>query len=89
VIAAVIGLMSIINTQTPATRDLGLMGGRFKPLTYDELTPEQKKWLGTCCRDNAAGWVGRSMYCCGVPKWATWRRNSVRSCAFTQLFQAI
>ena len=42
VIAAVIGLMSMANAQTPATRDLNLRGDRFKPLTYDQLTPEQK-----------------------------------------------
>jgi 4-carboxymuconolactone decarboxylase len=30
------------NAQTPATRDLNLRGDRFKPLTYDQLTPEQK-----------------------------------------------
>jgi len=28
--------------QTPSTRDLHLVGGRFKPLTYDQLTPAQK-----------------------------------------------
>ena len=28
--------------QTPATPDLHLRGDRFKPLTYDKLTPEQK-----------------------------------------------
>jgi 4-carboxymuconolactone decarboxylase len=28
--------------QAPATRDLHLRGDRFKPLTYDKLTPEQK-----------------------------------------------
>jgi 4-carboxymuconolactone decarboxylase len=42
VIAGVIGLMSMANAQTPATRDLNLRGDRFKPLTYDQLTPEQK-----------------------------------------------
>lgn len=46
VIAAVIGLISILNAQTPATRDLGLRSSRFKPLTYDELTPEQKTMVG-------------------------------------------
>jgi 4-carboxymuconolactone decarboxylase len=40
--AAVIGLMSMANAQTPATRDLNLKGDRFKPLAYDQLTPEQK-----------------------------------------------
>jgi len=42
VIAGVIGLISMANAQTPATRDLNLRGDRFKPLTYDQLTPEQK-----------------------------------------------
>jgi 4-carboxymuconolactone decarboxylase len=42
VITGVIGLMSMANAQTPATRDLNLRGDRFKPLTYDQLTPEQK-----------------------------------------------
>src|ERR1700730_6729982 len=28
--------------QAPATPDLHLRGDRFKPLTYDKLTPEQK-----------------------------------------------
>jgi 4-carboxymuconolactone decarboxylase len=42
IIAGVIGLMSMANAQTPATRDLNLRGDRFKPFTYDQLTPEQK-----------------------------------------------
>ena len=46
VIAAVTGLISIANAQTPATRELNLKGGRFKPLTYDQLTPEQKAMVG-------------------------------------------
>lgn len=28
--------------QVPSTRDLHLVGGRFKPLTYDQMTPAQK-----------------------------------------------
>src|SRR6202790_5797467 len=42
VIPRVIGLMSMANAQTPAPRDLNLRGDRFKQLTYDQLTPEQK-----------------------------------------------
>jgi 4-carboxymuconolactone decarboxylase len=42
VIAGVIALISMANAQTPATRNLNLRGDRFKPLTYDQLTPEQK-----------------------------------------------
>lgn len=29
----------------PTTQNLGLVGNRFKPLTYDEMTPEQKKMV--------------------------------------------
>ncbi len=31
-----------MNAQAPTTRDLQLRGGRFKPLSYDTLTAEQK-----------------------------------------------
>ena len=42
VIAGVVALMSMANAQTPEKRDLDLRGDRFKPLTHDQLTPEQK-----------------------------------------------
>lgn len=42
VVAAVIGLVGMANAQGPATRNLNLRGDRFKPLTYEQLTPEQK-----------------------------------------------
>ncbi|SRR5579883_333450 len=36
----------IVGAQTkPTTSNLGLKGDRFKPLTYDEMTPEQKKMV--------------------------------------------
>ncbi|MBV9742748.1 MAG: carboxymuconolactone decarboxylase family protein, partial [Acidobacteriia bacterium] len=31
--------------QKPTTQNLGLVGGRFKPLTYDEMTPAQKTMI--------------------------------------------
>jgi len=40
--AAAVVLLSIAQAQAPSTRDLNLRGDRFKPLTYDQLTPEQK-----------------------------------------------
>ena len=40
VTAAVIG--SLANAQGPAARELNLRGDRFKPLTYEQLTSEQK-----------------------------------------------
>src|SRR5580692_6025850 len=33
---------SLANAQAPASPDLHLRGDRFKPLMYDQLTPEQK-----------------------------------------------
>lgn len=41
-ISSVISLVSMANAQAPANRDLKLRGDRFKPLTWDQLTPEQK-----------------------------------------------
>lgn len=41
---AIFALMGVSAfAQTPAAPDMKLRGGRFKPLTYDQLTPEQKK----------------------------------------------
>src|ERR1700722_17131143 len=39
---AAITFLSLIHAQAPSTRDLNLKGDRFKPLTYDQLTPQQK-----------------------------------------------
>jgi 4-carboxymuconolactone decarboxylase len=40
--AGILGILGIVNAQAPTTRDLQLRGGRFKPLSYDSMTPEQK-----------------------------------------------
>jgi 4-carboxymuconolactone decarboxylase len=42
VCAGIIGILGIVNAQAPTTRDLHLRGGRFQPLGYDQMTPEQK-----------------------------------------------
>ena len=36
-------MLGVVNAQAPTTRDLHLRGGRFQPLGYDSMTPEQKK----------------------------------------------
>ena len=54
----VMGLISIANAQTPASRDLNLKGGRFKPLTYDQLTPEQKTMVGDLAPGQRGGLSG-------------------------------
>jgi len=42
VIAGILAILGIVNAQAPTTRDLHLRGDRFKPLSYDSMTPEQK-----------------------------------------------
>jgi len=39
---ALLLLAGLAAAQAPSTRDLHLVGDRFKPLTYDEMTPAQK-----------------------------------------------
>jgi 4-carboxymuconolactone decarboxylase len=42
--AGILGILGLVNAQAPTnTRDLHLRGGRFQPLSYDTMTPEQKK----------------------------------------------
>jgi 4-carboxymuconolactone decarboxylase len=41
--AGILAMLGIVNAQAPTTRDLQLRGGRFQPLSYDSMTPDQKK----------------------------------------------
>src|ERR1700722_18866067 len=44
VCAGFLAILGLVNAQAPtSTRDLHLRGGRFQPLSYDTMTPEQKK----------------------------------------------
>jgi len=58
VIAGVIGLTYMANAQTPANRELNLKGDRFKPLTFDQLTPEQKTMVGNLMGGERGGLGG-------------------------------
>jgi len=42
VVVAILLASLFIGAQAPNTANLGLVGDRFKPLTWDEMTPEQK-----------------------------------------------
>jgi 4-carboxymuconolactone decarboxylase len=44
-VAGILVMLGIVNAQAPNTRDLHLRGGRFQPLSYDSMTPEQKKMV--------------------------------------------
>lgn len=37
--------LGLASAQKPTTQNLGLVGGRFKPLTYAEMTPAQKTMI--------------------------------------------
>jgi 4-carboxymuconolactone decarboxylase len=37
--------LAIAGAQKPTTKNLNLVGGRFKPLTYEEMTPPQKSMV--------------------------------------------
>lgn len=43
VFLGILAMLGSVNAQAPATRDLHLRGGRFQPLSYDQMTPEQQK----------------------------------------------
>ncbi|HEX4134462.1 MAG TPA: hypothetical protein VHY84_07635 [Bryobacteraceae bacterium] len=56
VCASVIGFVGIAAAQAPAIpADLGLRGDRFKPLTTDQLTPEQKTMVRHLLSGERAG----------------------------------
>ena len=44
VCAGILGILGLVNAQAPtSTHDLHLRGGRFEPLSYSTMTPEQKQ----------------------------------------------
>jgi 4-carboxymuconolactone decarboxylase len=43
--AGLLALISLAAAQTPSTKNLNLRGGRFRPLTYEEMTPAQKTMI--------------------------------------------
>jgi len=57
-IAGFFAVVSIANAQTPVTRDLDLKGNRFQPLTYDQLTSEQRTMVGNLLSGERGGLNG-------------------------------
>ena len=51
-------LAGLVNAQAPSSRDLRLAGDRFKPLTYDEMTPAQKTLTDHLLSGERAGMGG-------------------------------
>jgi 4-carboxymuconolactone decarboxylase len=50
--------LGIASAQKPTTDNLGLVGGRFKPLTYAEMTPAQKTMVDHLLAGERAGLGG-------------------------------
>jgi 4-carboxymuconolactone decarboxylase len=44
-LCALLFVLAVAKAQTLTTKNLGLVGDRFRPLTYDEMTPEQKTMI--------------------------------------------
>jgi 4-carboxymuconolactone decarboxylase len=43
--AVTLAMLGVVNAQAPTNLEPHLRGGRFQPLTYDTMTPEQKKLI--------------------------------------------
>ena len=56
--AALLLLVGLAAAQSPSTKNLNLRGGRFKPLTYDEMTPAQKTMIDHLLSGERAGTNG-------------------------------
>lgn len=58
VTASALVLFSVANAQAPAGRALNLRGDRFRPLTYEELKPEQKTLIEDLYAGERGGTTG-------------------------------
>jgi hypothetical protein len=56
----------------------------FKPLKYDEMTPEQKTMIDHLLTGEPEGRMGRSTSCCAVLRWVISANNSVAQCVSGQ-----
>jgi 4-carboxymuconolactone decarboxylase len=56
--AALLVLAGLAAAQSPSTKNLNLRGGRFKPLTYDEMMPAQKTMIDHLLSGERAGTTG-------------------------------
>ena len=65
--------VAVLVGQAPATnaKDIQLVGDRFKPLKWDEMTPEQKTMMEHLASGPRRGAGGPSMSCCAVQRWET------------------
>ncbi len=57
-ICACVIALGIASAQKPTTKNLGLVGDRFKPLTYEEMTPAQKTMIDHLLAGERAGLGG-------------------------------
>jgi 4-carboxymuconolactone decarboxylase len=56
--SGVVVLIGLANAQAPRTTNLQLRGGRFKPLTYERMTPEQRTLTDHLMSGERAGMNG-------------------------------
>ena len=70
--------------QAPDPRSLILVGDRFKPLKYDEMTPEQKTMIDHLLAGERRGAGGPFNVLLRSRRWAIWASNSVAPCVSGQ-----
>src|SRR5215471_15180217 len=44
-VVVVVGALAAASAQAPSARDVRLVGDRFRPLAYDEMSPEQRTMI--------------------------------------------
>lgn len=58
VLAALVAVVAAASAQAPSPRDIKLVGGRFRALTYDEMTPPQRTLIEHLLSGERAGTGG-------------------------------
>jgi hypothetical protein len=66
--------------QAPGPRDVKLVGDRFRPLTYDEMTPPQRAMIEHLLAGERAGTGGPFNVLLRSPELATSRSSLARGC---------
>jgi hypothetical protein len=74
---------------TVTKQRLGLVGNRFKPLTYDEMTPVQKTMIDDLLDGERQNPGARITCCRAARKWAFWRTSSAPPCGSMPRFRRV
>ena len=85
--AIALAILGTMNAQAPTTRDLHLRGGRFKPLVYDSMTPEQKALVASILAGPRTSLDGPFNVMLRSPEMGDLAKSSARRCATTPRYR--